>query len=205
MEAERVASASTGISAPGWPPKMIRSRRDRCWWLLLVLASVAAQPVFGAAAVTPEDELKSAVILTFLRYSEWPGTAEPNQPLTVGVLGRPGLAPVLRRALEGKPVNNRTIRVIELKSLSDPQCCQVVYLATDKASEIQQALASARSSHILTIGEADRFLECGGAVNLMVVDGHMAFEVNLSALEQSGVSISSKLLRYGQVRGRPPA
>jgi hypothetical protein len=33
----------------------------------------------------------------------------------------------------------------------------------------------------------------------------MAFEVDLKALEHSGVAISSKLLRYGQVRGRPPA
>jgi hypothetical protein len=199
MEARQVPSASIGISA------MICALRARCWWLMLVLASMASPPVFSSPATTPEDELKSAVILTFLRYSEWPGHAAPDQPITVGVLGRPGLAPVLRRALEGKPVNNRTIRVIELKSLSDPQCCQVLYLATDKAAEIQQALTSARASRILTIGEADRFLEYGGAVNLMVVDGHMAFEINLSALEKSGVSISSKLLRYGQVRGRPPA
>jgi hypothetical protein len=198
MQARQVPSASIGISAT------ICSRRARRRWLMLVLASVASPPVFASPSVTPEDELKSAIILTFLRYSEWPGRAAPDLPLTVGVLGRPSLVPVLRRSLEGKPVNNRTVRVIELKSLSDPQCCQVVYLATGKASEIQQALTVARSSRILTIGEADRFLEYGGAVNLMVVDGHMAFEVNLSALEQSGVSISSKLLRYGQVRGRPP-
>jgi hypothetical protein len=199
MEGRRIASANIGI------PSTICGRRARRCWLMLVLASVASRPVLPFSSVTPEDELKSAIILTFLRYSEWPGRAGPDLPLTVGVLGRPGLVPVLRRTLEGKPVNNRTVRVIELKSLSDPQCCQVVYLATDKAAEIQQALNSARSSRILTIGEADRFLEYGGAVNLMVVDGHMAFEVNLNALEQSGVSISSKLLRYGQVRGRPPA
>jgi hypothetical protein len=198
MEVRRVRSASIGISA-------LSARRARRGWLLLALASMGSQSIFSTPAVTPEDELKSAVILTFLRYSEWPGRAAPDQPLTVGVLGRPGMAPVLRRTLEGKPVNNRTIRVIELKSLSDPQCCQVIYLATDKASEIQQALTSVRSSPTLTIGETDRFLDFGGAVNLMVVEGHMAFEVNFSALEHSGVSISSKLLRYGQVRGRPPA
>jgi len=181
------------------------ARQAMCWWLTLVLATLGSPQVLAAVAGPPEDELKSALILTLLRYSEWPGRASPDQALTVGVLGRPGMVPILRRTLAGKPVNNRTIRVIALKSLSDPQCCQVIYLATDKASEIRPALASARSSLILTIGEADRFLEYGGAVNLMFEDGHMAFEVNWSALEQSGVSISSKLLRYGQIRGRPPA
>ncbi|HXB67527.1 MAG TPA: YfiR family protein [Candidatus Acidoferrales bacterium] len=198
MEVGYVPFASIGISA------MIRARRGRCWWLTLVLAAIGSSPGFSSPATTPEDELKSAVILTFLRYSEWPGRAVPDQPLTVGVLGRPGLVAMLRRTLEGKPVNNRTVRVIELKSPFDPQCCQVLFLGSGKASELQQALAGVRSSPVLTIGDSDRFLEYGGAVSLMLVDGHMAFEVNMSALEQSGVAISSKLLRYGQVRGRPP-
>jgi len=199
MEARRVSSAAIGISA------MKCARRATCWRLPLVLATLGSVQVLAAVAGVPEDELKSALILTLLRYSEWPGRAAPDQALTVGVLGRPGMASILRRTLEGKPINNRTIRVMALNSLSDPQCCQVIYLATDKTAEIRQALASALLSPILTIGEADRFLEYGGAVNLMFEDGHMAFEVNWSALEQSGVSISSKLLRYGQIRGRPPA
>jgi hypothetical protein len=39
----------------------------------------------------------------------------------------------------------------------------------------------------------------------MIVDGHMSFEVSLEALDRAGLSISSKLLRYGQVKARPPA
>jgi hypothetical protein len=45
-------------------------------------------------------------------------------------------------------------------------------------------------------------LDSGGAVNLLVIDGHMSFEVSLEALDRSGVSISSKLLRFGQIRSR---
>jgi hypothetical protein len=63
------------------------------------------------------------------------------------------------------------------------------------------------SEHVLTIGETDGFLEQGGAVNLFLMDGHMAFEVSLGTLTRSGVEISSKLLRFGQIRdlkrGRP--
>ena len=66
-------------------------------------------------------------------------------------------------------------------------------------------MASLGASHALTIGEADRFLDYGGAVKLLIVDGHMSFEVSPAALDRAGVSISSKLLRYGQVKLRPPA
>jgi len=187
MEARRVSSA-VGRAA-----------------ILLELASLLGATVTASPVSTPEDELRSAVILSFLRYSEWPERGAADGTLTVGVLGPPGLVSVLRRTLEAKPVNNRSIHVVELKPVGDPLCCQVIYLATDKAAELRSALAGARAAHALTIGQTDKFLELGGAVNLMVVDGHMAFEVDLKAVEQTGVVISSKLLRYGQVRGRPPA
>jgi prepilin-type processing-associated H-X9-DG protein len=50
------------------------------------------------------------------------------------------------------------------------------------------------------VGETDRFLDYGGAVNLLLVDGHMGFEVNLEAVKRCGVEISSTLLRFGQIR-----
>ena len=177
---------------------------------LLAVPLLAILPVLFATASEPPsdpvDELKSAIVLSFLRYSEWPEPAPAGQPLTVGVIGRPSLVLVLRRALEGKLVNSRPVRILEVKiPLADPHCCQVIYLATGKSAEIQQALAGAQSGHALTIGEAGRFLEYGGAVNLILVDGRISFEVSLDALGRSGVVISSKLLRYGQVKGRPPA
>ena len=71
--------------------------------------------------------------------------------------------------------------------------------------QVRQTLAGARAAHALTIGETGRFLEDGGAVNLLFVDGHMSFEVSVEALDRAGVSISSTLLRYGQVKVRPHA
>ena len=73
-------------------------------------------------------------------------------------------------------------------------------ITTTRSARLWQACAL---SHTLTIGESDRFLEYGGAVNLFFVDGHIGFEVSLAALDRAGVSISSTLLRYGQVKARP--
>ena len=169
---------------------------------LAVLALSVALPAAGGSAADGEDALKSATVLSFLRYSTWPGATRTGDSLTVGVLGRSSFARVLGGLLEGKSVNGRTVRLIELKPGSDLRSCDLVYFATDRKSEIEQGLQSAASSHALTIGEADRFLDYGGAVNLLLIDGHMGFEVNLEALENSGVDISSKLLRLGQIRKR---
>ena len=162
------------------------------------------------AASEPEDELRAATVLSFLRYSEWPATPAGGDPsLTVGVIGRPALLVTFRKVLEGKLVENRPVKVLGLPAESSSNCCQIVFLAPEKPGDLKPALGLARSMHALTIGAADQFLELGGAIQLLIVDGRMSFEVNRDALERSGITISSKLLRFGQIhgagKGKPPA
>ena len=171
-------------------------------WTAVGLISLMAGMAGGATE--PEDELKSATVLTFVRHSEWLQDSQSG-PITVGVTGRPAMVSMLRRTLDGKTANNRAIRIVDVKRSGDLRACQVLYVASDNNNEIRETLASLGPSHALTIGEADHFLEYGGAVKLLIVDGHMSFEVNPAALDRAGVSISSKLLRYGQVKLRPPA
>jgi YfiR/HmsC-like len=166
------------------------------------VAWLAMLPAVSLAGVDPEDELKAAVVLSFLRYGEWPQSPAVNTPLAVGVLGRASFADALRRTLEGKLVNDHSVRVVRLKTAAEAQGCQVVYFAADQSSFIKAALENGLPARVLTIGESKDFLDWGGAVNLLVVDGHMGFEVSMVALERSGVSISSRLLRFGQVRNQ---
>ena len=173
-------------------------------WTTAGLISLVAGLAIVAGAAEPEDELKSATVLSFIRHSEWKHGATTG-PITVGVVGRPSMIRVLRRTPDGKTANNRTIRIVDATSSAELNSCQVLYVAMDNRNEVRQALAAPGASHALTIGEAGRFLENGGAVNLFLADGHMGFEVSLEALDHAGVSISSTLLRYGQVKGRRPA
>jgi hypothetical protein len=159
-------------------------------------------PWLTGASGEPEDQLKAAVVLSFLRYGEWPQPLANNAPIQVGVWGRASFTDALRGALEGKSVNDHPIRILALKSPLDCPGCQAIYFASDRGEEIQAALEGLRLAHALSIGESKDFLRWGGAVNLLVVDGRMGFEVNLEALERSGVTISSRLLRFGQVLNR---
>lgn len=159
---------------------------------------------FAAQAADPEDELKAATVLTFVRHTVWL-QGDPAGPITIGVTGRPSMIRTLRRTLDGKTANSRAIRIVDAAAPAELNSCQVLYVATDDNRQVRQTLAGARAAHALTMGESGRFLEEGGAVNLAFVDGHMSFEVSVEALDRAGVSISSTLLRYGQVKVRPHA
>lgn len=176
--------------------------RLRALQFALAVASLAVPTLSVGHPAEGEDELKSVIVKNFLRYSTWPDSALPAGPITIGVMGRPSFAQVLHGLLDGKPVNGRQVQTVELKPGSDVRQCQIIYVATDKSSEIKQILASVRSTRTLAIGETDKFLEYGGTVNLLVLDGHLGFEVSLDALDRTGIEISSKLLRLGQVKRR---
>ncbi len=166
-------------------------------------ASVVLLGIFCAVplcAAEPEDELKAAIVLTFLRYTEGPQLARDG-PLTICVIGRSSFAQVLKRTLDGKPVSNRSVQVIDMNATYDPRRCQAVYFATENRPQLRETVPLATAARALTIGESKDFLDTGGAINLLTVDGRMSFEVDLGALDRAGLSISSKLLRVGQVRG----
>jgi hypothetical protein len=181
--------------------RFMANPRIRRWTAVGLISFMAAMAI---GATEHEDELKSATVLSFVRHSEWLQASQAG-PITIGVTGRPSMISMLQRTLDGKTANDRAIRIVAAKASADLRACQVLYVASDNNHEIRETLASLGASHALTIGEADRFLEYGGAVKLLIVDGHMSFEVNPEALDRAGVSISSTLLRYGQVKMRPRA
>ncbi|MDE3165337.1 MAG: DUF4154 domain-containing protein, partial [Acidobacteriota bacterium] len=190
--------------APHLPLRMVAAllrERPLTRCLSLALALLLSARALGAAAEDPEDQLKAATVLTFLRYTEWARSAD-SAALAVGVLGRPSMIHALRGALDGKTVNNRKVHVVPLNRPADCPTCQVLYFALDNRSDLQRLLNGLRPAGLLAIGESDHFLQLGGAVSLLLVDGHMSFEVSQEALDHAGLTVSSTLLRYGQVRGR---
>ena len=153
----------------------------------------------AAYASEEEDALKAAVILAFVQHTHWPDPLPNGGPLRVCAFGRPAFITALRGGVEGKLVDGHRLVVTEIKPAGEARGCQVLYFATDKPTEIKNELQVIGNAHVLTLGESDRFLEYGGGANLFLVDGHIAFEVSLSAIERGSVEISSKLLRFGQI------
>ena len=142
--------------------------------------------------------MKAATVWLFVQYSHLQPAADGS--ITVGVVGRQSFLQALRHTLDGKSVAGHPVAVIEPKSAM--HCCQILYLATDKADEIRRSFDAAQPLRALTIGESDRFLELGGAVNLFIAEGHIAFETSLDALGACGVTISANLLKFGHIRNR---
>lgn len=157
--------------------------------LCLVMAS--------AAQVSREEDLKAALLLSFVRFTEWPSSTGAEVPIVIGILGEPELYNSMSRIAAGKSAQGRQIQVRGIRKPGEQKLCHVVYLGSLSGSKLEEHLAVSRETSILTIGEGDKFHQAGGIIQLFIEDGRLSFSVHLWRLGQTKLSISSKLLRLG--------
>lgn len=189
---------------PAWT-----ARRALGWRLLGVaagvlagLASAAGLPGGPAAAQSPdagEFEIKAAFVYNFAKFATWPPTAfaGPQAPLTLCRLGDVPFGDALS-ALQGKPVGDRRLQVRDV-ALRDAGDCHLLVVGRPLASRVGDVARTLKGHPVLTIGDTDDFARHGGAIGLTLDNSRVRFEVNPRALDGTGITLSSQLLRLARI------
>jgi hypothetical protein len=152
-----------------------------------------------ASGASPEYAVKAAYIYNFVRFTEWPKSAEPAT-LTVCIYGKDPFGERLAEMLQGKLVHGQSITLRALPvGTGDWDGCQAVFFGVSSRESIDAALKALRGRPILTIGESKSFAEIGGMIGFVVEDGRVRFEVNMAAITAAGLQISSGVAEVGRV------
>jgi len=162
----------------------------------LALAWISASPT-QASASARETLLKAEFVYRFASMTKWPETALPSsdEPFRIGVIGDDEFARALESAVEGKRLDDRSIQIEVLAGTPSKPCCQVVYLASGRANELQELLKLSRSGHVLTVSDDSRFVDRGGMIQIDRDGNRLRFSINRGSATDSNLAISSKLLR----------
>jgi hypothetical protein len=173
--------------------------------LVAALLANGSEPRADTAQPAPplEYQVKAAFLYQLLNFVEWPpapsATANADG-IVIGVLGdtplTAALQPVVGRSVKGHPLMVRPIR--EARAMG---AVQVLFVAASERERLAGILQAVRGASILTVGEVDGFTRLGGVINFVIVDGKVAFEINVRAAEGARLRISSKLLRLARVVG----
>jgi hypothetical protein len=189
---------------------------------LTVCAAVSFPGVLRAdEAADREYKVKAAFVYNFLKFVEGgrfapspekkSGEPDPNDIIRVGVLG----VPPSRAAFEefkGKQVANRPLVVHWFRSLAELadkdegiperhpdldqiQKCHVLFICPSEKPFLARILPPLQGSGLLTIGDVPPFLEAGGAINLLIEEKKVRFEINLAAVARAKLIVRSSLLR----------
>lgn len=156
------------------------------------LLSLVSVP--GAAQVYSEDAVKATFLSRFARYVDWPPNLADSQQFTIAVLGADGVALELQRLLPGSPIDRRPVQVRKIRRLTEIGDAQMLYIGPARSNELRSAVAAITTRPVLLVTDDEHGLDAGAAVNFLLVDQRVRFEVSVLAAERAGLRISAELL-----------
>ena len=162
----------------------------------IALAAVAAAGPLHAQVISEEYRVKAAYLYNFLKYVEWPPEAGAG-PLTICVAGRNPFGAVLRDLVRGEMINGRTV---DARIVLEPEtACHLLFVP--EGAPLRAYLRGVSGRPVLTVGDANSFIEEGGIVRFYLDRGNVRFEINRAAAELAGIRISARLLQLARLVG----
>jgi hypothetical protein len=173
---------------------LMRLLRLQTGWLIAMLAMlwIATMPV-NAADQYREDAIKAAFLYRFTGYIEWPASTATRDEFTIAVMGSDAVADELAKLLPGRDVKGTPIRVRQIHSMKEVGDAKILYVGSEVTGDVRELIAHA-PAHVLVVTDRGDGLDDGSAVNFMLVDRRVRFEISLNAAERQGLKVSSELL-----------
>ena len=199
MYARSTCPACSGGSRAG------ETTRRTSWWPLLAcvvgyLLVLAAWSAPGGATddppAPPEQSTKAAFLYKFPAYVEWRqgAFAEPASPVVIGVLGAADVAEQLTAMAAARKAGERPIEIRQLRAGDALEGVHVLFVGREQSGRVAGLAPAAQRRGILLVTDYDGALDDGSAINLVVIDNRVRFEVSLGATEKSGLKLSSRML-----------
>jgi hypothetical protein len=153
--------------------------------------------------------VKAGFVYNFAKFTDWPPGPSTSAGAATGgqaqlcLLG-PDPQGAVAATVGGKTLQGREITVRSKVRLEDLSDCTILYLTDVDERRQAEALRAVRGAPVLTVGDADGFVDAGGMIGLLTVGDRIQFEIQSDLAAAAGLRISSQLLRLARtVRGRP--
>jgi len=165
--------------------------------LVAALALLGSMPLAQAQAEEPtEHQIKAAFLYNFAKFVEWPpeAFAGAHAPIVLGIVGEDPFGSALDGMVAGKAVNGRALVVKRLTLGPELRFCHILFISSSEKKHLGRILELLKGSSVLTVGEMSRFVQSGGAVNFVLDENRVRFEVNVDAATRARLKVSAKLL-----------
>jgi hypothetical protein len=190
---------------------------------LLASAFAAATIVAAAApslAASPEIDrgkaatVKAAYVLNFLRYAQWPETAfeNPASPIVVTQVGDCEVGDVLPDVIgRAEPIGGHPLtleRVVAPDAAPDRDAflasienAHLLFVCPMPEEGVLMIVEHLKGKQVLTVGDTPDFAHHGGMIGFVLQRDRIVFEANPTAIHESDVTISAKVLKLANLVG----
>jgi len=170
--------------------------------LISIAILVSAATPLSARAEEPllhEYRIKAAFLYNFAKFIQWPKSAfiDPERTVFICILGKGPIMGALQ-SLSAKTVQGRRIVISHSKNLRSVKGCHILFVTKSEKSRIKHTISKFKGSPVLTVSDMDDFVKAGGMIGMVRVENKIRFQINLVSAQDSGLKISSQLLKLAQ-------
>jgi len=180
--------------------------RARLAGLVLLCCGLLAAPLAGQS-LSREYDVKAAFLYNFATFIEWPATAfvRPDSPFVIGVMGTDPFGASLEETVAGERIKGRAIVIKRFTDPEQARGCHIVFISAAEKRRVKDLLRLLSRQPIATVADMPDFVESGGLIGFST-GLRVSIKINPTALRDTKLTISSKLLRLAQViETEPPA
>ena len=170
--------------------------------LISIAILVSAATPLSAREEEPllhEYQVKAAFLYNFAKFVKWPESAfvDPESPVTICILGKNPIIDALQNLI-AKTIRGRRIVISHSKNIRSLKGCHILFVAESEKSRIKHTISKFKGSPVLTVSDVDDFVKAGGMIGMVRVENKIRFHINLVSAQDSGLTISSQLLKLAQ-------
>jgi hypothetical protein len=168
-------------------------------WLLLAGSSALGQQK------PSEYQVEAAYLYNFARFVEWPAKgSNTSGAFTICVLGEDPFGPALEATLAGETIGNHRVAARRISSPQMSDNCQILFISSSEANRLNKIIEALDKSSILTVSDIPQFSQRRGMIQFVLEENRIRFEVNLTAAQRAGLTLSSELLKVATVVRKNP-
>lgn len=145
-----------------------------------------------------EYKIKAGYLYNFTKFITWP--EDKSETFNLCILGEDPFG-VLIDPVEQRTAFGRPIKLFRLDRFNAGQFCHILFISSSIKDNLllKDALVIRDTDKPLTVGESEGFVAQGGMIGFVNREGKIKLQINLKALQRSGLKISAKLLEVAEL------
>jgi hypothetical protein len=163
---------------------------------LLILCCITKASLWGQSA-NQEASLKAVFIYNFTKYIEW-DNLNGDDNFIIGIMGSSALDATIETIARKNFVKNKRIILRHFNSPEDISYCHILFIPHDYPVPVR-AIAEKVNKKVLVISERQGAAKQGAAINFILVNDKLKFEISTEAVYTAGLKASSQLLKLANI------
>ena len=146
----------------------------------------------GSKTKAQEEKYIGLFIYNFTKYFDWPESMKSGD-FVIDVIGHPSVYEELGRLTAGKKVGTQNIVLKKFDSAENLDKSNIIFVGHWQSRFMAQVLSQVGNNPTLIITESEGMLDKGAAINFVILNGTIKFEMNATAVKDRNLKTDPRL------------